>query len=69
MNTTPPLGPVSPILHFVTVHAPRAALETEAAVVVVDVVDVVEVVEVVVVVFAMVVDVVVVAAGAATVWT
>ena len=47
MNTTPPLGPVSPMLHLAAVHVPRAALDTGAwvgiliaagAVVVVDVV-------------------------------
>jgi len=47
MNTTPPLGPVSPMLHLAAAHVPRAALDTGAwvgllivagAVVVVDVV-------------------------------
>jgi hypothetical protein len=30
MNTTPPLGPVSPMLHLAAAHVPRAALDTGA---------------------------------------
>ena len=55
MNTTPPLGPVSPILHLETVQVPNAAGVAGGAVVVAFTVVVVDVVEVVVVAFSVVV--------------